>query len=623
MIFFNIINKLKKHSYIFINRLIQHIHNYFFKIKYLKIVRNYSKINYFFNINQRPQLKKETYNYNLDLDKNYFFTLGSGFGNILEAISGIYIFKKESNINIKVNFIIEEKFYKIKNLIKFIYDDFNGVKFLHQNDINKILKEKDSIIIKLPYTYFKTPKNKKIFDLSYLEFHYDSLFYKEYFSHFILLRSFFGIKGKVSEKNIKNIILSSFSKINFNKKKSSKKIIGICTSQKSGTSMLRSYRHFNEFISIVKEDFEIRSFGSKDEYLDNTLDYTNNNYDFVSIFRGMQECDVIIGTDCGMMHIAERACAKTLWIFGPTVSNKVGPIHGEIIRKYYSCGPCTHTANNYLCKDNICIDDITPSEIKDNLIKLYEKKSTFELNNFNFAEFKNHFLLTESKEVNWYANFLTKFGYLKKKNFLNFDYSIQNNSKKIEELNYENEPDYNIIPIIIFNKNDIDLINFKIINKLKLIGFEICIMTFIKLDADVINKIAYNLNFLYEINTKYIDKNKKSSLNQLNINLKLAYKSLGLDFDYLFFSKSKNHIQIFFKNINFLQDDSLGDNYIFHLENDIDLINFEIYCQKYFYRKVRCFFYTNYSPRSRNIKYCYDINKENLIKPPRYDQKFN
>ena len=162
------------------------------------------------------------------------------------------------------------------------------------------------------------------------------------------------------------------------------KIIGICIG--GGTAVVinreRIYprKWSTEKIKLVIKNvldygYKVVLFGGQDEikelkYLGNILEH-QNLYDFVgktditeSIILATQ-CDLLIGVDTGMQHIADAAGVKTLSIFGPTnpkthgaYSNKAKFIEADCDCKY-----CYVTDMYLKCKDRKCLNSISADSV--------------------------------------------------------------------------------------------------------------------------------------------------------------------------------------------------------------------------------------------------------------------
>ena len=76
----------------------------------------------------------------------------------------------------------------------------------------------------------------------------------------------------------------------------------------------------------------------------------------------LKQVDLVIGNDCGPMHIADAVLAEHLVLFGPSCELKNGPRNrGGPIRVEVPCSPCQFNYNLLVtCPKAICMDGITP-----------------------------------------------------------------------------------------------------------------------------------------------------------------------------------------------------------------------------------------------------------------------
>jgi 3-deoxy-D-manno-octulosonic-acid transferase len=79
-------------------------------------------------------------------------------------------------------------------------------------------------------------------------------------------------------------------------------------------------------------------------------------------------CDVVIGVDTGMQHVADAVGTKTVSIFGPTFEKYHGAHHSNIAKFVVyngNCRGCFKTANYTKCKDRRCLNEITVQQVFD------------------------------------------------------------------------------------------------------------------------------------------------------------------------------------------------------------------------------------------------------------------
>jgi lipopolysaccharide heptosyltransferase II len=84
-------------------------------------------------------------------------------------------------------------------------------------------------------------------------------------------------------------------------------------------------------------------------------------------------CKVFVGNEAGPIHIATALNTQAVAILGPTNAKRTGPYKGntKIVQHQVSCQPC----RNRNCKNTICMQYITVSEVFEEVKKKYNKKN--------------------------------------------------------------------------------------------------------------------------------------------------------------------------------------------------------------------------------------------------------
>lgn len=135
--------------------------------------------------------------------------------------------------------------------------------------------------------------------------------------------------------------------------------------------------------SLLNENIDILFFGgSREKYIkdeirkiksDHIFDYVNNcnldeTMDLLSI------CDLCVGVDTGLMHIAAALGVHTITLFGPTNPNQVVPRSpvSEILTLDLPCQHCYGKASMYECKDNICMGQLNAKIVREKILKHIE-----------------------------------------------------------------------------------------------------------------------------------------------------------------------------------------------------------------------------------------------------------
>lgn len=85
----------------------------------------------------------------------------------------------------------------------------------------------------------------------------------------------------------------------------------------------------------------------------------------------IENCDLFVCNDSGLMHVSAAVNTPTIAIFGPTDPKEVGPwdCKDVIIKKNMSCSPCLHTKHFLNCIDRPCLKEITVEDVMDAIEK--------------------------------------------------------------------------------------------------------------------------------------------------------------------------------------------------------------------------------------------------------------
>lgn len=173
-----------------------------------------------------------------------------------------------------------------------------------------------------------------------------------------------------------------------------KKTIGICI----GTNPVHQRKRFSRiphevkkwdlenYIKLVEEltmDYNIILLGGKKEEqeikeYEDKLNKNGRVVNFISkttIIESValiNECDLVIGGDTGMLHIADALGKETLTIFGPTDPVLVGPYSEKAnnITLNIECQYCYGTNVLFECTDRICLSRITVRHIYNKVFEI-------------------------------------------------------------------------------------------------------------------------------------------------------------------------------------------------------------------------------------------------------------
>lgn len=89
----------------------------------------------------------------------------------------------------------------------------------------------------------------------------------------------------------------------------------------------------------------------------------------------LKNSDLVIGNDCGPMHIADAVNVPLITIFGPTCDIKNGPIseNAVILRHKMHCAPCQYDRKLITCNNPLCMLELFPEVILEQAKKLLER----------------------------------------------------------------------------------------------------------------------------------------------------------------------------------------------------------------------------------------------------------
>ena len=181
---------------------------------------------------------------------------------------------------------------------------------------------------------------------------------------------------------------TTYNNLNINTKVN--KVIGVCIG--GGTALfINNKKVYPKKWSIskmktiieafLKREYAVVLLGGKDEiyelqYLKEILE-DPNIYNYVGktsikeSARLVQQCDLLVGVDTGMQHIAAAVGTRTLSIFGPTNPKVFGSYSNEasFIEFACDCKYCHGTDMYLLCKERKCLHSITSDMV---LSKVFE-----------------------------------------------------------------------------------------------------------------------------------------------------------------------------------------------------------------------------------------------------------
>lgn len=197
---------------------------------------------------------------------------------------------------------------------------------------------------------------------------------------------------KIPDKKICPTLITPDLNIEIKKDKN-EKVVGVCigggtASIFKGKKIYPKYWGENNFYNLIKNllhrNIKVILFGGKDEVkiLENFKELfpKRNIFNYVGKTTIMEsallaeQCDLVIGVDTGMQHIADAVGTKTLTIFGPTNPKIFGAYSekAEFVEVACNCKYCYGTDKYLSCDDRKCLSNIDCNQLISR-VKIYEK----------------------------------------------------------------------------------------------------------------------------------------------------------------------------------------------------------------------------------------------------------
>lgn len=150
--------------------------------------------------------------------------------------------------------------------------------------------------------------------------------------------------------------------------KPEKMLVGFHGGSKGGIWASKRWPHYAELARKLKRDgIDVASFGTKDEYVEGTIDMTGGTIEEMA--RKMLACSHFVANDSGVMNIANALGIPLVALFGPTNVATRGPLglNSKSIAVEKDCAPCEcHPVMRKLSFENgscRCIAAITASDV--------------------------------------------------------------------------------------------------------------------------------------------------------------------------------------------------------------------------------------------------------------------
>lgn len=154
-------------------------------------------------------------------------------------------------------------------------------------------------------------------------------------------------------------------------------LVGMHGGSKGGYWSSKRWPYFARLSDELKaRGFRVASFGTADEYIPGTEDYTGGSIQQMT--ESLRGCDYMVSNDSGVMNIAAALGIPTLGIFGPTdplTRAPQAPQH-HYVAYHRGSGPCEITAESAfragLCT---CIDEVPMEQVLGGFNELLERSA--------------------------------------------------------------------------------------------------------------------------------------------------------------------------------------------------------------------------------------------------------
>ena len=137
----------------------------------------------------------------------------------------------------------------------------------------------------------------------------------------------------------------------------------------------RKWTHYKELVDLlVKDGLTIYCCGKDDEKIDHPGVTAYNDLPIQETAALINQCDVFVSNDSGLMHLAAAMRKRQVAIFTSTSDKKSGPYynqHARVITPKLACYPCYGNEKAWdQCTHWKCRDSITVDEVYDMVMKL-------------------------------------------------------------------------------------------------------------------------------------------------------------------------------------------------------------------------------------------------------------
>lgn len=117
--------------------------------------------------------------------------------------------------------------------------------------------------------------------------------------------------------------------------------------------------------SLIDLNYEVVLVGQGDELRGCSGLNLVDKLDIFETAKVISQCDLMVSTDTGLMHLADSLNVPIVVLAGPTPMTKAHPLisNFRVVRSFISCAPCYQSTlwnlcNDYVCMKNIKVDDV-------------------------------------------------------------------------------------------------------------------------------------------------------------------------------------------------------------------------------------------------------------------------